>query len=104
MGVVVLTKISGGSSASRLAAGDGDFFDIDNGGNLTFTQPPDFENPADEDGNNRYEFHLHVYDTNPPGGRSSSTFFSVTVIVEDSRLNHWRLMVQPLSNTRRTHG
>ena len=45
--------------------GDGDFFDIDAAGNLTFTQPPDYENPADENGDNRCEFYLHVYETNP---------------------------------------
>ena len=64
--------------------GDGDFFDIDDDGNLTFTQPPDYENPADVDGDNRYEFSLHVYESNPlNGGRPSSSFFSVTVVVTD---------------------
>ena len=69
--------------------GDGDFFDIDHDGNLTFTQPPDYENPADypyiegEDGDNSYSFSLHVYDSNPTGGRPGATFFPVTVIVED---------------------
>ena len=69
--------------------GDGDFFDIDRDGNLTFTQPPDYENPADypyiegEDGDNRYSFTLHVYDSNPRGGYPGTTFFRVTVIVED---------------------
>ena len=48
--------------------GDGDFFDIDDDGNLTFTQPPDYENPADEDGDNQYNFSLTAYDTNPRGG------------------------------------
>ena len=62
--------------------GDGDFFDIDDDGNLTFTQPPDYENPADENGDNRYSFSLHVYETNPlTRGRPASTFFSVTVVV-----------------------
>ena len=64
--------------------GDGDFFDIDDDGNLTFTQPPDYEDPADENGDNRYSFSLHVYDTNPPGGgRPVQTFFNVTVTVAD---------------------
>ena len=74
--------------------GDGDFFDIDDDGNLTFTQPPDYENPADypyiegEKGDNRYSFSLHVYETNPPQPRPekwrpSTTFFSVTVVVTD---------------------
>ena len=46
---------------------DGDFFDIDDDGNLTFVQPPDYENPADDNGDNTYSFSLHVYDTNPSG-------------------------------------
>ena len=45
--------------------GDGDFFHMDDDGNLTFTQPPDYENPADENRDNRYSFSLHVYETNP---------------------------------------
>ena len=64
--------------------GDGDFFRIDDDGKLTFTQPPDYENPADENGDNRYSFSLHVYETNPLNGRRpASSFFSVTVVVTD---------------------
>ena len=64
------------------------FFDIDDDGKLTFTQPPDYENPADEDGDNRYEFSLNVYETNPidprpQNWRPSRTFFSLTVVVTD---------------------
>ena len=76
--------IEGWIIAVQPGGGDGDFFDIDDDGNLTFTQPPDYENPADDNEDNRYSFSLHVYDTNPPnGGRPAQTFFSVTVIVED---------------------
>ena len=64
--------------------GDGDFFDIDDDGVLTFTQPPDYEDPADENRDNVYDFHLHVYDTNPPNGeRPAQTFFNVSVTVTD---------------------
>ena len=64
--------------------GDGDFFDIDDDGVLTFTQPPDYEDPADENGDNVYNFNLHVYDTNPPNrGRPAQTFFPVRVTVVD---------------------
>jgi hypothetical protein len=64
--------------------GDGDFFDIDDDGVLTFTQPPDYEDPADENGDNVYNFQLHVYDTNPPDrGRPAQTFFPVRVTVVD---------------------
>ena len=80
--------IEGWTIAVQPGGGDGDFFDIDDDGNLTFTQPPDYENPADypdqgaENGNNTYSFSLHVYDTNPPNrGRPAQTFFNVTVIV-----------------------
>ena len=51
---------------------------------LTFTQPPDYEDPADENGDNVYNFQLHVYDTNPPArGRPAQTFFPVRVTVVD---------------------
>ena len=67
--------------------GDGDFFDIDDDGNLTFTQPPDYEDPADENGDNRYSFSLQVYETNPLNGqRPASSFFSVTVVVTDEKV------------------
>ncbi len=64
--------------------GDGDFFDIDDDGVLTFTQPPDYEDPADENGNNKYDFTIMAYDTNPPRGqRPGQTFYSVSVTVVD---------------------
>ena len=64
--------------------GDGDFFDIDDDGVLTFTQPPDYEDPADENGDNSYSFTIMAYDTNPPSGqRPGQTFFSVRVTVSD---------------------
>ncbi len=64
--------------------GGGDFFDIDDDGVLTFTQPPDYENPADENGANTYSFSITAYDTSPPSGqRPGRTFFSVRVTVAD---------------------
>ena len=63
--------------------GDGDFFDIDDDGVLTFTQPPDYEDPADENGDNTYSFSITAYDTNPPSGRPGRTFFSVRITVAD---------------------
>ena len=64
--------------------GDGDFFDIDDDGVLTFTQPPDYEDPADENGDNTYSFTIMAYDTTPPsGGRPGRTLFSVRVTVAD---------------------
>ena len=62
--------------------GDGDSFEIDDDGFLTFTQPPDYEDPADENRNNEYSFSIMAYDTNPPSGqRPGQTFFQVKVIV-----------------------
>ena len=64
--------------------GGGDFFDIDDDGVLTFTQPPDYEDPADENGDNTYSFTIMGYDTNPPSGRRPGrTSFSVTITVAD---------------------
>ena len=75
--------IHGWIIAVQPGGGDGDFFDIDDGV-LTFTQPPDYEDPADENGDNVYNFQLHVYDTNPPArGRPAQTFFPVRVTVVD---------------------
>ena len=62
--------------------GDGDYFDIDDDGVLTFNDPPDYEAPTDEGKNNEYSFSVTAYDTNPPNGeRPGQTFFNVTVIV-----------------------
>ena len=55
--------------------GDGDFFDINDDGVLSFTQPPDFEQ-----GQREFSFSLHVYATNGPRG---TTYYGVRVIVED---------------------
>ena len=64
--------------------GGGDFFDIDDDGVLTFTQPPDYEDPADENGDNTYSFTIMAYDTNPPSGRRPGrTSLSARVTVAD---------------------
>ena len=74
--------IHGWIIAVQPGGGDGDFFDIDDDGVLRFTQPPDYEDPADENGDRTYSFSLMVYDTNPPNReRPAQTFYSVTVIV-----------------------
>ena len=79
-----IREIHGWIIGVQPGGGDGDFFDIDDDGVLTFTQPPDYEDPADENGDNVYNFHLHVYDTNPPDrGRPAQTFFPVRVTVVD---------------------
>ena len=65
--------------------GDGDFFRMDDDGTLYFRQPPDFEDPADDNGDNQYSFFIHAYDTNPPDGRRpAQTYYNVTVVVENS--------------------
>ena len=64
--------------------GNGDYFDIDEEGVLTFNDPPDYENPTDEGGNNKYSFSIMSYDTNPPNGqRPGQTIIAVKVIVTD---------------------
>ena len=77
-------EISGWMISVQHGAGDGDFFRIDDNGVLTFIQPPDYEDPADENGNNTYSFSIMAYDTNPPSGRRpGQTFIRVTVTVAD---------------------
>ena len=62
--------------------GDGDFFDMDDDGALTFTQPPDYEDPANDNPYNEYTFTIMSYDTNPPRGqRPGQAFYSVRVTV-----------------------
>ena len=65
--------------------GDGDFFRLDDDGRLTFIQPPDFENPADEGADNTYSFSIEVYHTNTPLGkpRGHTVGINVTVTVVD---------------------
>ena len=65
--------------------GDGDFFRLDDDGRLTFIQPPDFENPADEGADNTYEFSIEIYHTNTPVGkpRGHTVGIHVTVTVVD---------------------
>ena len=66
--------------------GDGDFFDIDENGVLYFTQPPDFEDPADENGDNVYNFTLHTWDANPRGGKRPGQLNpNISVRVVDAR-------------------
>ena len=55
--------------------GDGDFFDIDDDGVLSFTQPPDYEQ-----GRKEFRFSVHAYASNGPRG---ATYYPVRVIVED---------------------
>ena len=65
--------------------GDGDFFDIDDDGVLYFKQPPDFEDPADEDGDHVFTFTVEAYDSNPPGRqRPGKTFYRVKVRVANA--------------------
>ena len=62
--------------------GDGDFFRMNDDGLLTFIQPPDYDDPADENGDNRYSFSITAYDGNPPPGeRPGQSFYNVTVTV-----------------------
>ena len=74
--------ISGWIISVQPGGGDGDFFDIDDDGVLTFTQPPDYEDPADGNGDNTYSFSIMSYDPNPPKGeRPGQTFYNVSVTV-----------------------
>ena len=76
--------ITGWIISVQPGGGDGDYFDMNDDGVLTFEDPPDYENPADENGDNKYSFSIMAYDTNPPNGeRPGQTFLRVKVIVTD---------------------
>ena len=66
----------GGSRGS-----DGDFFDMDDDGDyghLKFLVPPDFDNPADRNGDNVYDISITAYT-----GQYDMTYFNVSVTVTD---------------------
>ena len=62
-------------SLSITDAGDGDLFTLD-GTTLSFTDAPDFENPADADGDNVYEVTVSASD----GTDSASTTLEISVL------------------------
>ena len=70
------------SSVSWLISGfrgsDGDFFYVDDDGHLKFRVPPDFDNPADRNGDNVYDISMTAYT-----GEYDMTFFNVSVTVTD---------------------
>lgn len=53
-----VTDAYGGSISYTLSGDDADLFEVSATGELTFKAAPDFENPADVDGNNLYRFTL----------------------------------------------
>jgi len=58
--------------------GDNSFFSVAENGNLTFNTPPNYEDPADADGNNTYNVTVSATDNgNPP--QTSSISFTVNV-------------------------
>ena len=60
--------------------GEGDFFDIDEDGVMTFREPPNYKDPGD----NVYSFSIMAYDPNPPSEQDPGrTFYSVRVTVID---------------------
>jgi len=66
-----------GLSYTLNAGDDADLFNIDaNTGVISFKTAPDFENPADADGNNVYFANVLVQD---PTGQSDSQFLSIVV-------------------------
>ena len=59
-----------------VSSADSSWFSLDSSGVLAFAPAPDFETPADADGNNVYELELNVFD----GDYTTSAEISVTVI------------------------
>ena len=84
---------------SGYAGSDGDFFDMDDDGddgNLKFRVPPDFDNPADRNGDNVYDISMTAYT-----GKYDMTFFNVSVTVTDG---HDDGVVEGLSNVNYPEG
>ena len=73
-------EIEGWIVTVQPGGGDGDFFEIDDNGVLTFEDPPGYK----AQGDNVYSFSITAYDTNPPPRRRpDQTFFNVRVTVVD---------------------
>jgi VCBS repeat-containing protein len=74
---VTVNDPDGDEVTLSLAGGaDQDSFTIDAEGNLVFTEAPEFENPADEDGNNVYEVQVTADDGN---GGTTTENLQITV-------------------------
>ena len=73
----------GWNIAVQPGGGDGDFFEIDNNGVLTFRASPDHDSPEDDNGDNRYSFSVTAYDTHPGSGTPAQSYYNVTVIVTE---------------------
>ena len=84
------TDPEGGSVTWTPAGPDGSQFAIDEGGALSFANPPDYERPADSDQDNVYEVTIRASD-----GRNTGTL-EVTVTVTDHNEG-----VEPTISTRR---
>ncbi len=69
-------------SVEILAGGDSGLFTIDAAGNISFLNPPDFENPLDSGGNNVYE--VTVVATDDSGNQATQTII-INVTPTDER-------------------
>ncbi len=63
-----------------LSGNDDQFFSISGSGELTFTSPPDFENPEDQGRDNEYEVTVEAYDGS---GASNTGKLDVSITVTD---------------------
>ena len=78
----VATDPEGDSIAYSIQGADAHLFNIDStSGALTFLNPPDFENPSDQDGDNHYQLDINASDS------VNSTGLRLTIAVEDSNDN-----------------
>ena len=70
VGTVRASDEDGTLQGWQLSGADSAHFSVSNGGVIRFKAPPDYENPADQGGDNIYNFVVHVSDN--VGGSASS--------------------------------
>ena len=73
-----VTNTGNGNVSWRLFGDDKNDFSINSSGELTFTTPPDHENPADADGDNVYRVTVHA-----SNGTSTGVLLGVEINVTD---------------------
>ena len=69
------------------SADDGDLFEIDSNGELTFKASPDFEDPQDADADNAYVLTVKVTDDGIPGMSTPALSDTLTITVTVTNVN-----------------
>jgi len=97
----------GGNNVAYAVSGpDGDYFTIDDSGNLSFLSAPDYETPLDYDGLNDYEVTVTVTNEDDLGQDSQDitvTVANVSVGLTQSKIDNAGNCIPPLGQSKRSY-